>query len=114
MGCSSSLAELEKGCAMKRRNFLQTMSALPMLLAAPFVSLPLAKRVMPGTTQDALDAGLVEVPNEVTYFETMVASLNGQFSWYAHNELRHFYRSVSPKRSMMHSDIILANSIMDD
>src|SRR5258708_33029283 len=69
---------------------------------------------MPGATQDVLDAGVVKVPAEVPYFETMVANLNGQFSWYAHNELRHHYRSISPKRSMMHSDIILANSLMDD
>src|SRR5262249_50443938 len=100
-------------CAMKRRNFLQSVSALPAMLALPFFGLPFAKHVMPGAAQDTVDAGLVEVPAEVTYFEAMIANLNGKFSRYAHNELRHHYRSISPKRSMMHSDIILANSLMD-
>ncbi len=51
---------------------------------------------------------------EIAKLEQRIRELPaGEFDWAAHNELRHLYLSIDPKKSMEHVDIILAKSPLD-
>ena len=59
------------------------------------------------------DAPKEDVQAKIALYEARLEK-NPGFDWAVHNELRHLYLGIDEERSMHHSDVILAHSVMDD
>jgi hypothetical protein len=51
---------------------------------------------------------------QIRVLEDFLSKNPGVYDWKVHNELRHLYGEINPRKSMVHSDIILGHSPMDD
>lgn len=99
---------------MDRRSFLKLMAGVPFLAAAPSLGLPNTGG------ESALDFSggqwserQLEYIQKIKMFEAQLEKLNGEFSWFLHNELRHYYGAFSEARSSFHSNELLTHSVMD-
>jgi hypothetical protein len=101
---------------MGRRAFLNAMSLVPLTFIIPKPR-ELISRDVP--TANAASSQMPELSAEQTALfakiEALEADLRGHsgFSWYLHNELRHYCGKVDEAKSLAHADAILAHSIMD-
>jgi len=51
---------------------------------------------------------------QIRVLEDFLSKNPGVYDWKVHNELRHLYGGINPRKAMVHSDIILGHSPMDD
>ncbi len=92
---------------ISRRQLMTSLAALPMMLVVP------AAEGASASLAPEPSAAL-ELTDEIRQIESTIASSPNQFSWWAHNELRHLYLPISERVSRYHADIVLANMPMDD
>ena len=96
---------------MSRRKFNFLLVASPLALtASPSI---LANASTTPQFQTALSIPALNLPPKVLALEAEVHAMNGKFSWYHHNELRHEYMGIDERTSRVHADVILAHSVMD-
>ncbi len=95
---------------MDRRTFLKFLGSLSVFSLPPVRALlsPLGEEKRDSLTPEQLDA-----LEKIRYFEAQLEQQNGRFSWYLHNELRHYWGAFSEAKSLAHADIVLEHSIMD-
>ena len=104
---------------MNRRSFLKILATVPFLSLSPVrrllaITSPESERLTAGTdtfhsfTPEELDA-----LQKIKYFQAQLQQQKERFSWYLHNELRHYWGAFSEEKSLSHANIILEYSIMD-
>lgn len=95
---------------MDRRNFLKLLGSLSIFSFLPIRSFlsPLTQKMHEPLTSDQLAA-----LEKIRDFEAQLEQQNGRFSWYLHNELRHYWGAFSEAKTLEHANIILEHSIMD-
>lgn len=102
---------------MDRRNFLKLLGSISFLGFPPVRALlsPLGgERQGPfEPVQDVLTPEQVEALEKIKLFEAQLQEQKGGFSWYLHNELRHYWGAFSETKSLWHANTILEYSIMD-
>jgi hypothetical protein len=91
---------------INRRKFCLSLMTFPAVLAMPSLAIP-------GNTAIA-EAEALPITDKIRELENFVSSHPNEFSWWAHNELRHEYLPISERMSRKYADILLANSVMDE
>ncbi len=104
---------------MDRRSFLKILATIP------FLGLPPVRRLLAATSPknekltavtDAVHSFTPEqldALQKIKYFQAQLQQQKERFSWYLHNELRHYWGAFSEEKSLSHANIILEYSIMD-
>lgn len=85
-------------------------------LVAKFSSLVFLFLLYPGCTTLPSQKIIKEAQtrqSEIKRLENYLKKNPDTFDWKAHNELRHLYSEINPRKSMEHADIILKYSVMD-
>lgn len=95
---------------MNRRNFLKLLGSLS-IFGLPPVRTFLAS--VEEEKQNTLTPEQLDALAKIRHFEALLEQQNGRFSWYLHNELRHYWGAFSEAKSLSHANIILEHSIMD-
>jgi hypothetical protein len=95
---------------MDRRNFLKLLGSLSV-----FSFLPIRSFLSPlvGKTPEPLTSEQLAALEKIREFEAQLEQQNGRFSWYLHNELRHYWGAFSEAKSLEHANIILEHCSMD-
>src|SRR5512133_1071827 len=95
---------------MNRRGFLKLLGSLSIFGLTPVRAFlaPMLGEQQESATPEQLDA-----LEKIRHFEALLEQQNGHFSWYLHNELRHYWGAFSEATSLFHANIILEYSIMD-
>lgn len=101
---------------MDRRKFLTSMVGGSVALAIPGIAIAEASVVETSVSASVIPNGVSDevrsALDTIHQVEAQMRQMRG-FSYWAHNELRHYYLAVSERTSRIHSDILLQHSIMD-
>jgi len=102
---------------VERRSFLKLLGCAS-ILALPSIRslLSLTKDAQQSTPihlEDHLTPEQLGFLQKIRYFEAQLQQQQGRFSWYLHNELRHYWGAFSEAKSLAHADVILEHSVMD-
>ena len=102
---------------MNRKGFLKLLGSLPFLGPAPLrrVLLPMEGKdsFVLAHIEDDLSTEQLDAIQKIRFLEAQLKKQKGVFSWFLHNELRHYWRTFSETNSMKYANVILEHSIMD-
>jgi hypothetical protein len=106
---------------VNRREFLAlalrtgTLAALPVIPLAASATAAAASAAQPATTAAAaLPPIKLQPSDKIMALEAELEALQGRFSWYHHNELRHEYYLFDQRQSMYHVNAILGVHVLDE
>lgn len=95
---------------LSRRKFFSMMAAASTALFIPAVSTGQELKIVESELSEEQRNHLAQIRS----LEAQLAANGSSFSWYIHNELRHYYLTFSREKSLEHSDIILSQHVMDE
>ena len=102
---------------MNRRNFLQLSGSMSILALSPvralLSSMGGAQQSAAVHIKDSFTPEQLDALQKIRYFEAQLQQQQGRFSWYLHNELRHYWGAFSEEKSLAHANAILEHSVMD-